>query len=109
MAPRGQSSSARDRDDGIPPTFHVGPLCQRGRAEVTPLWQRGAGGIMTRDGGEVMVTASGDMLLTPTRRYLSSPLFVSRDFEFDQLHQRASPHRTEGQHADDRLGDALMQ
>lgn len=51
-----------------------------------------------RDGGEVMVTASGDVLLTHSRRYLSSPLFVSADFEFDQMHQRASPHRGDAHH-----------
>ena len=50
---------------------------------------------MTRDGGEVMVTASGDVLLAHSRRYLSSPLFVSREFEFDPLFERASPHRHE--------------
>jgi len=53
---------------------------------------------VTRDGGEVMVTASGDMLLTHSRRYLSSPLFVSRDCEFDPLHQRASPHSGDAHH-----------
>jgi hypothetical protein len=47
------------------------------------------------DGGEVMVTASGDVLLAHSRRYLSSPLFVSRDPEFDPLYQRASPHSGE--------------
>jgi hypothetical protein len=45
---------------------------------------------MTRDGGEVMVTASGDVLLTTPRRYLSSPLFVSGDCEFDPLQQGRS-------------------
>ena len=53
---------------------------------------------MTRDGGEVMVTASGDVLLTDARRYLSSPLFVSAEFEFDQMHQRASPHHGDAHH-----------
>jgi hypothetical protein len=47
---------------------------------------------------EVMVTSSGDMLLTPYRRYLSSPLFVSRDFECDQLHRLASPRRGDTHH-----------
>jgi hypothetical protein len=63
---------------------------------------------VTRDGGEVMLTASGDVLLTYPRRYLSSPLFVSRDHEFDQLNQRASAHRSEGHRTDEHLGDALM-
>jgi hypothetical protein len=53
---------------------------------------------MTRDGGEVMVTASGDVLLTGFRRYLSSPLFVSGHFEFDPLHQRGSPHSGDAHH-----------
>jgi hypothetical protein len=53
---------------------------------------------MTRDGGEVMVTASGDVLLTTPRRYLSSPLFVSADCEFDPLHQQASPHSADAHH-----------
>ena len=44
---------------------------------------------MTRDDEEVMVTSSGDVLLVHERRYLSSPLHVSRDAEFDPLHQRA--------------------
>ena len=53
---------------------------------------------MTRDGGEVMVTASGDVLLTVPRRYLSSPLFVSGDCEFDPMHQRASVHSADAHH-----------
>ncbi len=51
-----------------------------------------------RDSGEVMVTGSGDVLLTHPRRYLSSPLFVSGDSEFDPMHQRASPHSGDAHH-----------
>jgi hypothetical protein len=56
-----------------------------------------------RVSGEVMVTASGDVLLT-NRRYLSSPLFVSRDCEFDPLHQRASPHSGDAHHQQSLVG-----
>lgn len=59
---------------------------------------------MTRDGGEVMVTGSGDVLLVHANRYLSSPLFVSREFEFDPLHQRASPHGGDPHHRQSQMG-----
>lgn len=39
------------------------------------------------------MTTSGDVVLTPYRRYLSTPLFVSRDFDFDPLYRLASPRR----------------
>jgi hypothetical protein len=45
-----------------------------------------------------MVTASGDMLLAHSRRYLSSPLFVSREFDFDPLSQGAEPQRSATEH-----------
>ena len=54
---------------------------------------------MRGDRGEVMVTATGDVLLTAASRYLSSPTFVSRDFEFDPLHQQSSAHSGDSHHS----------